>query len=806
MSKFLNKPIPLSVDFSGITATGIGRLEGLIGDYLFDSSGKIAPEFSRPVVVSEIYLVADEQERNNLNPVKGDFCKYTQGNGEMFIYDVDEMNVGSWVNITYPNLLSANNDVIITNPQESNILCFTNGKWRNISDVNATKLKNTGITLTSPQNGQFLTYNGTEWVNTSFLYNLSGCQDTLISSPQENQLLIYKSGKWTNSTLIVSTSPTLNQTLTYDGTKYVNSKLALSALSGTGASSKYVIKWGGVSWIASQLFFTDISSISLNSIQNKQALIYNGTNWTNTTITLSSLNDVVNTNPDDGYILVYNGALAKYESKYPPFPSTSSFDSHISNENIHRNIPNPAGNNNKVLGVSGDIFSFVDNFTPDVSDLVTGDLLTWNGSVWSNAQPTQKPIAEITSSRELNDYGKVLYNYGNYIVSLSASAPFGSEIEIYNYGTLNLWSFFENCSAELGRYTKLKYFTSWIRITDEPIIIPDRLIVTTTQLAPSTIGIDSCAYVTLDNSTLIFNYPTSGTRVYKLWNLNDNSLIGQISGTMAYSSNIISNADLAFMTAESNNSGNLVINRTDDLYISRTFTTITATDCSFASKNIVYNSVTQCLNVPYMSITGVIRIGTYQLSNDAVSLISTGIELSATDIVAGWSQGYGVLMIKTATSLNVVVSDVNTGDYSHGINSSSIYNASISCTDTSMTYVATQGSDLFNCITYTSTQMTIWELAKNHRGIFKLFTINTNVVTNGVRIGFNIYVTSIKSNIVNLHKFKTTKKKLKNKINTYNQAPTSNKKSIITGSPLVSIDWVQNAVGGFWIDKSCNNF
>jgi hypothetical protein len=99
-------------------------------------------------------------------------------------------------------------DVVVTDPQESDVLTYSSGQW-----INAPSVANSLVSITDigdvvigggVVNGDFLRYSNGDWVNetVSMVSTLDSLTDVTISDLLQGQVLYSDTGVWKNSTML----------------------------------------------------------------------------------------------------------------------------------------------------------------------------------------------------------------------------------------------------------------------------------------------------------------------------------------------------------------------------------------------------------------------------------------------------------------------------------------------------------------------------------------------------------------------------------------------------------------------------
>lgn len=322
-------------------------------------------------------------------------------------------------------------DVWLDNEFKTQVLVYNGTQWINKTvDFGATELDELDdVSILDPELNQFLVFNGYEWVNTDVKLGastLDGLDDVRIdiSTLNSNQIIVYDGNEWVNRTVefgatildelndVTITNPTNNQILQYDGSQWVNidPRFGATVLDElydviiTNPSLNNVLRYNGSLWINSAINFgatvlDELMDVTVKNPYNKQLLLYNASTnqWTNTSVPLGveyidELTDVEITNVTDGQILRYDRRTLTWVN------TDADFGAKDLNQLTDVTITAPA--NNQVLLYDTTTNQWI-NAVPeccidtldDLSDVVIiepltpGQVLTYNGSYWTNADP-----------------------------------------------------------------------------------------------------------------------------------------------------------------------------------------------------------------------------------------------------------------------------------------------------------------------------------------------------------------------------------------------------------------------------------
>lgn len=202
---------------------------------------------------------------------------YDNGDAQLAIRQVEKIdNDGGGGGST---TLSGLEDVTVSNPQNAEVLTFSNGEWSNIAPI-------TGVTefsalddvaINDPANGQFIIINDGKYTNQSISIpnEIQDLNNVSISTPSNGQALIFSSGNWTNTTLSIPS--TIGD---------------LSDVSITSALNGQFMVYNGSNWINATRSIpssiNDLSDVVISSASNGQFISFNGSNWVNTTTSFIS--------------------------------------------------------------------------------------------------------------------------------------------------------------------------------------------------------------------------------------------------------------------------------------------------------------------------------------------------------------------------------------------------------------------------------------------------------------------------------------------------------------------------------------
>lgn len=298
--------------------------------------------------------------------------------------------------------------------------------------------------LSGMNSGHIIVWDGTKWVNDT-LANvaernsvLDDIQDVTLISPTVGQLLVYDGAEWVNQTITHSfndlteiniTSPAEDEILVYNGTNWVNGQryFSLSQLTDTNISPEVgsLLEWKGTEWGTSLPALSKLTDIEGTPAEG-DILVYDGTKWTmSNNISLTSLNV--------GSLVLSSGSF-DLSSKTIDI-SGATLDLNSANVSIDFNVLN----------------------TVNVGTPVTGHVLSWNGTNWTNTAHTHTLTGLSDTNINNIKYGEVMFWNGTKWINhdlriqelraVSISNPTSGQLLVFNgtnWSNTNYYFSFEN--------------------------------------------------------------------------------------------------------------------------------------------------------------------------------------------------------------------------------------------------------------------------------------------------------------------------------------------------------------------------
>lgn len=238
--------------------------------------------------------------------------------------------------------LNSVTDVVISNPQNGNILTYQEGEWVNSQLVHTSRLTElyNDVSIDNPSSGEVLTFNGTEWINSnaSLVFVLDDLDDVELTAPVDNNILRYNESteQWVNTSLFVPTALEHlsnvsvddvyrdGQMLVWDSSEsaWINTTIpvydtlsSLTDVSPGSANVDDVLYYNGSFWASRQFQWIenlgDLLDVDLTDLSPTDTIYWNGTDWVaknvrDMHIVLNDLNDVSIGTPVDGQVLSYH--------------------------------------------------------------------------------------------------------------------------------------------------------------------------------------------------------------------------------------------------------------------------------------------------------------------------------------------------------------------------------------------------------------------------------------------------------------------------------------------------------------------
>ena len=377
--------------------------------------------------VSADGLVSTHSDVATTSPVTGEVLTFdgtnwvNSPNGEGITATQVANILANNAKVSADGLVSTHSDVTTTSPVTGEVLTFDGTNWVNSPNgegITATQVANilannakvsadglvsahSDVATTSPVTGEVLTFDGTNWINSP---NGEGITATQVANILANNAKVSADGLVSTHSDVATTSPVTGEVLTFDGTNWVNSP------NGEGITATQVANiLANNAKVSADGLVSTHSDVATTSPVTGEVLTFDGTNWVNSPsgegITATQVANILANNAKvsaDGLVSTHSdvATTSPVTGEVLTFDGTNWVNSPSSEGITTTQAANILANNAKV-SAAGLVNTHSDVVT---TSPVTGEVLTFDGSNWTNVTPTNNPTFVGASNNNTFNY------------------------------------------------------------------------------------------------------------------------------------------------------------------------------------------------------------------------------------------------------------------------------------------------------------------------------------------------------------------------------------------------------------------